>query len=272
MRALAQMAAEDITFGYSKDDQSGQLLIRGISEDSLDAQISILKKVYGIDLLLGPPRVFHRETFARSADIDYTHKKQMGGTGEFARVKLRIEPNQAGTGNEFESEIVGGAVPKEYISGVEKGVQSVWDSGVLIGYPMIDTKVTLFDGAYHEEDSSVVAFEIAARIAMREGAAKAGMKLLEPIMKAEVEFPGDFVGNVIGDINSRRGHILSQEMRGDATVIKFVAPLACLLGYRNGLSSITNRRGRYSMHFGHYDEVPRNIDPDDFPPAVGMRA
>ena len=247
-------------------------MIRGVSEDNLDAQINVLKKVYGIDVLLGAPQVAYRETFARATQIDYTHKKQMGGTGEFARVKLKIEPNQAGTGNEFESEIIGGAVPKEYIAGVEKGVQSVWDSGVLIGFPMVATKVVLFDGDYHEVDSSAIAFEIAARRAMCEGANQAGVKLLQPIMDVEVECPGDFVGTVIGDINSRRGHVLSQEMRDDATVIKFVAPLACLLGYRNGLSSITNRRGRYSMRFSHYDEVPRNIDPDDFPPSVGMRA
>ena len=168
---------------------------------------------------------------ARATEVDYTHKKQTGGTGQFARVKLRLEPNEPGKGNEFESEIIGGVVPKEYIPGVEKGVQSVWDSGVLIGFPMVDMKVTLYDGDYHEVDSSTIAFEIASRQAMREGCDKAGVKLLEPIMDVEVVTPGDFVGSVIGDINSRRGQIRSQEMRGNATVVRANVPLANMFGY-----------------------------------------
>jgi elongation factor G len=180
-------------------------------------------------------------------------------------------PNEPSAGNEFLSEIVGGVVPKEYIPGVEKGVQSVWDSGVLIGFPMVDTKVTLFDGAYHEVDSSTIAFEIAARTAMREGAAKAGVKLLEPIMDVEVVSPGDFVGGVIGDLNSRRGQIRSQEMRGNATVIRAHVPLARLFGYKSDLSSQTKGSGSYVMRFSHYAEVTRCDGPDDFRPAVGMR-
>jgi elongation factor G len=196
---------------------------------------------------------------ARATEIDYTHKKQTGGTGQFARVKLRLEPNEPGAGNEFLSEIVGGVVPKEYIPGVEKGVQSVWDSGVLIGFPMVDTEVTLFDGAYHEVDSSTIAFEIAARTAMREGAAKAGVKLLEPIMDVEVVSPGDFVGSVIGDLNSRRGQIRSQEMRGNATVIRAHVPLANMFGYVSQLRSMSQGRAMYTMQFAHYAEVPRNV-------------
>jgi elongation factor G len=195
----------------------------------------------------------------RRAEIDYTHKKQTGGTGQFARVKLRLEPQEPGIGNEFDSEVIGGAVPKEYIPGVEKGVQSVWDSGVLIGFPMVDMKVTLFDGAYHEVDSSTIAFEIAARQAMREGCQKAGVKLLEPIMDVEVVSPGDFVGSIIGDLNSRRGRIRTQEMRGNATVIRAHVPLANMFGYVSQLRSQSQGRALYTMQFAHYAEVPRNV-------------
>jgi elongation factor G len=265
------MASEDITFRYSKDAKSAEVIVMGVSEDNLEAQIGILKRVYAIDVWVGPPQVSYRETLARPVDIDYTHKKQTGGTGEFARVKLRLQPNAPGAGNEFENQVAG-VVPAEYIPGVEKGVQSVWDSGVLIGYPMIDTKVTLFDGAYHDEDSSAATFEIASRIAMREGTIKVGVKLLEPIMYVEVVSPGDFVGSIIGDINGRRGRILRQEMRGDATVIAFEAPLATLLGYQRDLRSITNGLASHSMRFSHFAEASPRNDPDNFPPAVGMRA
>jgi elongation factor G len=220
---------------------------------------------------VGPPQVAYRETLARTAEVDYTHKKRTGGTGQFASVKLRLEPKEPGTGNEFASEIVGGVVPKEYIPGIEKGVQSVWDSGVLIGFPMVDMKVTLFDGAYHEVDSSTIAFEIAARQAMREGCGKAGVKLLEPIMDVEVVTPGEFVGSIIGDLNSRRGRIRTQEMRGNATVIRAYVPHQRMLGYESALRSITNGLGRYSMCLSHYAEVPSEGGPDDFRPAVGMR-
>jgi elongation factor G len=257
--ALAKLAAEDPSFRVSTDQESGETRIKGMGELHLDIKIDILKRTHKVEVNVGAPQVAYRETLGRSAEIDYTHKKQTGGTGQFARVKLTLEPNVPGAGNEFESEIVGGVVPKEYIPGVEKGVQSVWDSGVLIGFPMVDTKVTLYDGNYHEVDSSTIAFEIAARTAMREGAAKAGVKLLEPIMDVEVVTPGDFVGGVIGDINSRRGQIRSQEMRGNATVIRANVPLANMFGYVSQLRSMSQGRAMYTMQFAHYAEVPRNV-------------
>jgi len=257
--ALQKLAAEDPSFRVTTDAESGQTRIKGMGELHLDIKIDILRRTYKVDVNVGAPQVAYRETLARSTEIDYTHKKQTGGSGQFARVKLRLEPNEPGKGNVFASEIVGGVVPKEFIPGVEKGVQSVWDTGVLIGFPMVDTKVTLFDGAYHEVDSSAIAFEIAARTAMREGALKAGIKLLEPIMDVEVVTPGDFVGNVIGDLNSRRGQIRSQEMRGNATVIRAFVPLANMFGYVSQLRSMSQGRASYTMQFAHYAEVPRAV-------------
>jgi elongation factor G len=257
--ALQKLAAEDPSFRVTTDQESGETIIKGMGELHLDIKVDILKRTHKVEVNVGAPQVAYRETIARSAEVDYTHKKQTGGTGQFARVKLRLEPNAPGTGNEFETEIVGGVVPKEYIPGVEKGIESVWDSGVLIGFPMVDMKATLFDGAYHEVDSSTIAFEIAARNAMREGAAKAGVKLLEPIMDVEVVTPGDFVGNVIGDINSRRGQIRTQEMRGNATVVRANVPLANMFGYVSQLRSMSQGRAMYTMQFAHYAEVPRNV-------------
>ncbi|HEX6610290.1 MAG TPA: elongation factor G, partial [Hyphomicrobiaceae bacterium] len=202
--ALAKLSTEDPSFRVTSDQESGETIIKGMGELHLEIKVDILKRTHGVDVNVGAPQVAYRETLARETQIDYTHKKQTGGTGQFARVKLRLEHNEAGKGNEFDSEIVGGTVPKEYIPGVQKGVQSVWDTGVLIGFPMVDMKVTLFDGAFHEVDSSAIAFEIASRQAMREGCQKAGVKLLEPVMDVEVVTPGDFVGGIIGDINSRR--------------------------------------------------------------------
>ena len=257
--ALQKLASEDPSFSVSTDPESGQTRIKGMGELHLDIKIDILRRAHKVDVSVGAPQVAYRETLARATEIDYTHKKQTGGTGQFARVKLRLEPNEAGKGNVFASEIVGGVVPKEYIPGVEKGVQSVWESGVLIGFPIVDTKVTLFDGAFHEVDSSVIAFEIASRAAMREGANKAGIKLLEPVMDVEVVTPGDFVGSVIGDINSRRGQIRSQEMRGNATVIRAYVPLANMFGYVSQLRSMSQGRASYTMQFAHYAEVPRAV-------------
>src|SRR6516225_6153650 len=257
--ALAKLAAEDPSFRVSTDQESGETIIKGMGELHLDIKVDILKRTHKVEVNVGAPQVAYRETIARASDVDYTHKKQTGGTGQFARVKLKIEPNLPGAGNEFESKIVGGAVPKEYVPGVEKGIRSVWDAGVLIGFPMVDTTVTLFDGDYHEVDSSTIAFEIAARTAMREGAAKAGVKLLEPIMDVEVVSPGDFVGSVIGDLNSRRGQIRSQEMRGNATVIRAHVPLANMFGYVSQLRSMSQGRAMYTMQFAHYAEVPRNV-------------
>jgi elongation factor G len=257
--ALAKLAAEDPSFRVSTDQESGETRIKGMGELHLDIKIDILKRTHKVEVSVGAPQVAYRETLARSVEQTYTHKKQTGGTGQFAEVRLRLEPNAAGAGNEFESEIVGGVVPKEYIPGVEKGVQGVWDSGVLIGFPMVDTKVTLYDGKYHDVDSSTIAFEIAARQGMREGCMKAGVKLLEPIMDVEVVSPGDFVGSVIGDINSRRGQIRSQEMRGNATVIRANVPLANMFGYVSQLRSMSQGRAMYTMQFAHYAEVPRNV-------------
>ncbi len=257
--ALQKLVTEDPSFRVATDPESGQTIIKGMGELHLEIKVDILKRTHKVEVNVGAPQVAYRETLARSTEVDYTHKKQTGGTGQFARVKLRLEPNEAGAGNEFESEIVGGVVPREYIPGVEKGVQSVWDSGVLIGFPMVDMKVTLFDGAYHEVDSSTIAFEIAARQAMREGCGKAGVKLLEPIMDVEVVTPGEFVGSIIGDLNSRRGRIRSQEMRGNATVIRAYVPLANMFGYVSQLRSLSQGRAPYTMQFAHYAEVPRNV-------------
>jgi elongation factor G len=257
--ALQKLAAEDPSFRVTTDQESGETIIKGMGELHLDIKVDILKRTHKVEVNVGAPQVAYRETIARATEVDYTHKKQTGGTGQFARVKLRLEPNQPGQGNEFETKIVGGVVPKEYIPGVEKGIESVWDSGVLIGFPMVDMKVTLFDGAYHEVDSSTIAFEIAGRSALREGAAKAGVKLLEPIMDVEVVTPGDFVGNVIGDINSRRGQIRTQEMRGNATVVRANVPLANMFGYVSQLRSMSQGRAMYTMQFAHYAEVPRNV-------------
>jgi elongation factor G len=268
---LARMVSEGIHVGYSKEAEGGGLIAKVIDEQHLDMVVEILTRTHKIELKAGAPRVAYRETLARAVEVDYTHKKQAGGTGQFARVKLRLEPNAAGAGNEFQSEIVGGVVPKEYIPGVAKGVQSVWDSGVQISFPLLDTRVTLFDGAYHVVDSSVIAFETAAREAMRKGAVRAGIKLMEPIMDVEVLSPSNFAGNVVADLNNRRGHIRSQEMRGNATMFRANAPLGRLFGYKRRLSSITNGLGTFTMSFSHYAEVPRGNGPDDFPPAVGMR-
>jgi len=257
--ALNEMALEDPSFRVSVDQESGETILKGMGELHLDIKVDILRRTYNVDANVGAPQVAYRETLARPTEVDYTHKKQTGGTGQFARVKLRLEPNEIGAGNEFATEIVGGAVPKEFIPGVEKGVRSVWETGMLIGFPMVDMKVTLFDGAFHEVDSSAIAFEIAARSAMREGCEKGGIKLLEPIMDVEIVSPGEFVGGIIGDVNSRRGQIRSQEMRGNATVIKAYVPLANMFGYINTLRSMSTGRAQYSMQFAHYAEVPRNV-------------
>jgi elongation factor G len=271
VNALTELASQDVRFGYSKNPESGELIAKVVDETHLDLVVDILKSGHKVEVNVGAPQVAYRETLARTAEADYTHKKQTGGTGQFARVKLRLQPQEPGRGNEFASEIIGRVVPKEYVPGVENAVQSVWDSGVLIGFPMVDMKVTLFDGAYHEVDSSTIAFEIAARQAMREGCEKAGVKVLEPIMDVEVVTPGELVGSIIGDLNGRRGRIRSQEMRGNATVIRAYVPLARMLGYESALRSITNGFGRYSMCLSHYAEVPSEGGPDDFGPAAGMR-
>ncbi len=257
--ALSKLAAEDPSFRVSTDQESGQTILKGMGELHLDIKVDILRRTYKVDANIGAPQVAYRETVTRKAEIDYTHKKQTGGSGQFARVKLAIEPGEPGSGFVFDSKIIGGAVPKEYIPGVEKGLKSVLDNGVLAGFPVIDFKVALIDGAYHEVDSSALAFEIASRAALREGIQKAGPKLLEPIMKVEVVSPEEYLGGIIGDLTSRRGQVQGQEMRGNATVMSALVPLANMFGYVNTLRSMSQGRASYSMQFDHYAQVPQNV-------------
>jgi elongation factor G len=257
--ALQRLAAEDPSFRVSTDPESGETRLKGMGELHLDIKVDILRRTYKVDANVGAPQVAYRETLGRAAEIDYTHKKQTGGTGQFARVKLVFEPQAPGEGFSFENEIVGGAIPKEFIPGVEKGIKSVMNAGPLVGFPVIDFKVRLIDGAFHDVDSSVLAFEIAARAAFREAAEKVQMKLLEPVMKVEVVSPEEYVGTVIGDLNSRRGMIQGQEMRGNATVINAMVPLANMFGYVNNLRSQTQGRANYTMQFDHYEPVPTAV-------------
>jgi elongation factor G len=257
--ALNRLAQEDPSFRVSTDPESGQTIIKGMGELHLEIIVDRMKREFKVEANVGAPQVAYRETITRRQEVDYTHKKQTGGSGQFARVKLVLEPQEQGAGFEFESKVVGGSVPKEYVPGVEKGVRSVLDNGVLAGFPMLDLKVSLIDGAYHEVDSSALAFEIASRAAFREAAQKAGPKLLEPIMKVEVVSPEDYVGGVIGDLTSRRGQILGQEMRGNATVINAMVPLANMFGYVNTLRSMSQGRAQFTMQFDHYAQVPQNV-------------
>jgi elongation factor G len=257
--ALSKLANEDPSFRVSTDQESGQTILKGMGELHLDIKVDILRRTYKVDANIGAPQVAYRETITKKAEIDYTHKKQTGGTGQFARVKLVVEPNETGKGFEFESKIIGGAVPKEYIPGVEKGLQSVISSGVLAGFPVVDVKVSLVDGAFHEVDSSALAFEIASRAGLREGLQKGGSVLLEPIMKVEVVTPEDYTGSVIGDLNSRRGQIQGQDMRGNAVVINAMVPLANMFGYVNQLRSFSQGRANYTMQFDHYEQVPSAV-------------
>ncbi|GGH64085.1 elongation factor G [Frigidibacter albus] len=257
--ALARLAAEDPSFRVETDLESGQTIMKGMGELHLDILVDRMRREFKVEANIGAPQVAYRETISREAEIDYTHKKQTGGTGQFARIKLVITPTEPGEGYSFESKVVGGTVPKEYIPGVEKGIKSVMDSGPLAGFPVIDFKVALIDGAYHDVDSSVLAFEIAARAAMREGMKKAGAKLLEPIMKVEVVTPEEYTGSIIGDLTSRRGMINGQESRGNANVINAFVPLANMFGYINNLRSMSSGRAVFTMLFDHYDPVPQNI-------------
>ncbi|WP_424928665.1 elongation factor G [Amaricoccus tamworthensis] len=258
-QGLARLAAEDPSFRVETDQESGQTIMKGMGELHLDILVDRLKREFKVEANIGAPQVAYRETISREAEIDYTHKKQSGGSGQFARVKLVITPTEPGEGYSFESKIVGGAVPKEYIPGVEKGIQSVMDSGPLAGFPVIDFKVALIDGAFHDVDSSVLAFEIAARAGMREGLRKAGAKLLEPVMKVEVITPEDYTGGIIGDLTSRRGQVQGQDTRGNAIAINAMVPLANMFGYINTLRSMSSGRANFSMQFDHYDAVPQNI-------------
>ncbi|WP_373502913.1 elongation factor G [Aestuariivirga sp.] len=254
--ALYKLAAEDPSFRVSTDSESGETIIKGMGELHLDIKVDILKRTHKVEVQVGAPQVAYREAISRKVTKDYTHKKQTGGTGQFARVILEVEPNEKGAGNAFESKVVGGSVPKEYIPGVEKGLNSVLNSGPLIGFPVVDLKVTLIDGGYHEVDSSAIAFEIATRAAMREAFESAGPVLLEPIMKVEVTSPEEFLGGVIGDLNSRRGQIMGTSMRGNANIINALVPLANMFGYINNLRSMSQGRASYTMQFDHYAQVP----------------
>jgi len=257
--ALAKLASEDPSFTVSTDHESGQTILKGMGELHLDIKIDILRRTYKVDATIGQPQVAYRESLGRKVDIDYTHKKQTGGTGQFARVMLTFEPGEPGSGFVFENSIVGGAVPKEYIPGVEKGLNSIKDGGLLAGFPLIDFKATLTDGKYHDVDSSVLAFEIAARAAFRELKEKGAPKLLEPIMAVEVVTPEDYLGSVIGDLNGRRGMIQGQDMRGNATVVNAFVPLANMFGYVNTLRGMSQGRAQFTMQYDHYEPVPQHV-------------
>jgi len=257
--ALQRLAQEDPSFRVSTDEESGQTIIAGMGELHLDILVDRMKREFKVEANVGAPQVAYRETITRANDVDYTHKKQTGGSGQFARVKMTVEPQEPGAGYEFENKIVGGNIPKEYIPGVEKGINSVLTGGVLAGFPILDVKVTLTDGAYHDVDSSVMAFEIAGRAAFREAVQGAGAKLLEPVMKVEVVTPEDYMGDVIGDLNSRRGQIGGTEIRGVATVISAMVPLANMFGYVNNLRSMSQGRAQYTMQFDHYQQVPKAV-------------
>ena len=258
-QGLARLAAEDPSFRVETDLESGQTIMKGMGELHLDILVDRLKREFKVEANIGAPQVAYRETIGHEVEHTYTHKKQSGGSGQFGEVKMVITPTEPGEGYSFESKIVGGAIPKEYIPGVEKGIKSVMDSGPLAGFPVIDFKVSLLDGKFHDVDSSVLAFEIAARMCMREGMRKAGAKLLEPIMKVEVVTPEDYTGNIIGDLTSRRGQVQGQEPRGNAIAIEAFVPLANMFGYINNLRSMSSGRAQFTMSFDHYDPVPQNI-------------
>ena len=257
--ALARLAMEDPSFKVSSDPDSGQTIIRGMGELHLDIIVDRLKREFKVDANVGNPQVAYRETITKACDIEYTHKKQSGGAGQFAKVKIKFEPMEGYNGFEFHNTVVGGNVPKEYIPGVEKGLRSAMDAGVLAGYPVTGVKCTLYDGAYHEVDSNVMCFEIAARAAFRDGMRQADARLLEPIMKVEVVTPEEYMGDIIGDLNSRRGMVNGMDQRGNARVVDAHVPLANMFGYVNTLRSLSQGRAQFTMIFDHYAEVPREI-------------
>jgi elongation factor G len=258
-QALARLATEDPSFRVTVDHESGQTVIKGMGELHLEIIVDRMKREFKVDANVGAPQVAYRETITRAAEVDYTHKKQTGGAGQFARVKLRFEPLPPGSGFDFENAVVGGTVPKEYVPAVEKGLRASTETGVLAGFPVIDLKATLGDGAYHEVDSSALAFEIAARAAFKEGVMKAAPKLLEPVMRVEVVTPEMYMGDVIGDLNSRRGQVTGMDTRGNARVIAAMVPLANMFGYINTLRSMSQGRAQYTMHFDHYEQVPQAV-------------
>ena len=257
--ALSRLAMEDPSFKVSSDPDSGQTIIKGMGELHLDIIVDRLKREFKVDANVGNPQVAYRETITKACDIEYTHKKQSGGAGQFAKVKIKFEPMEGYNGFEFHNTVVGGNVPKEYIPGVEKGLRSAMDTGVLAGYPVTGVKCTLYDGAYHEVDSNVMCFEIAARAAFRDGMRQADARLLEPIMKVEVVTPEEYMGDIIGDLNSRRGLVNGMDQRGNARVVDAHVPLANMFGYVNTLRSLSQGRAQFTMIFDHYAEVPREV-------------
>ena len=257
--ALGRLAREDPSFRVTSDEESGQTIIKGMGELHLDIIVERMKREFKVEANVGAPQVAYRETIQNKMEFDYIHKKQSGGAGQFARVKLSVEPLEPGKGREVESKIKGGAIPKEFIPGVEKGIETVSDSGILAGFPIIDYKVTILDGLHHDVDSSVLAFELASRQCFKEACTRATLKLLEPVMRVEVVTPESYMGDVIGDLNSRRGQINTQEQRGNATVITAMVPLANMFGYINSLRSMSQGRAQYSMFFDHYSKVPQNV-------------
>ena len=257
--ALGRLAREDPSFRVTSDEESGQTIIKGMGELHLDIIVERMKREFKVEANVGAPQVAYRETIQNTMEFDYMHKKQSGGAGQFARVKLLVEPLEPGKGREVESKIKGGSIPKEFIPGVEKGIETVSDNGILAGFPIIDYKVTILDGLHHDVDSSVLAFELASRACFKEACTRGTLKLLEPIMRVEVVTPEDYMGDVIGDLNSRRGQINTQDQRGNATVITAMVPLANMFGYINSLRSMSQGRAQYSMFFDHYSKVPQNV-------------
>jgi elongation factor G len=257
--ALTRLSAEDPSFRVASDLESGQTVIKGMGELHLEVLVDRMRREFGVDASVGPPQVAYRETISRAAEIDYIHKKQTGGAGQFARVKIRFEPLPQGSGYVFENGVRGGAVPREFVPGVEKGLKASCESGVLSGFPVTDFKATLYDGDSHDVDSSVMAFEIAARAAFREGMPKAGPRLLEPVMRVEAVMPDEYMGDVIGDLNARRGQVSGMDQRGNARVVTAMVPLATMFGYVNTLRSMSQGRAQFTMHFDHYAEVPRLV-------------
>ena len=257
--ALSRLAAEDPSFRVSSDHDSGQTIIKGMGELHLDIIVDRMKREFKVEANVGAPQVAYRETITTEADVDYTHKKQSGGAGQFARVKMTVKPGEPGCGLDFENTVVGGNIPKEYIPGVEKGIEQAMTFGVVAGFPVTDVHVVLYDGAFHDVDSSVMAFELAGRAAFREALSKAGPKLLEPMMRVEVTTPEESVGDVIGDLNSRRGQVQGMEPQGVATLVKAMVPLATMFGYVNNLRSLTQGRANYSMFFEKYEQCPEMI-------------
>jgi elongation factor G len=257
--ALVRLAQEDPSFRVTTDQESGQTILKGMGELHLEIKVDILKRTYKVDANVGAPQVAYRETLSKPLSIKYTHKKQTGGSGQFAEVTIEFEPLEPGSGFVFENEVVGGAVPKEFIPAVEKGLKTQKESGLLAGFPVIDFKARLVDGKYHEVDSNALTFDIAARAAFRELASKGAVKLLEPVMKVEVVTPEDFLGGVIGDLNSRRGQVQGTDSRGNAQVVTAMVPLANMFGYINTLRSMSQGRAQYSMVFDHYEQVPQAI-------------